>query len=314
MIKLIRAAALCAAAVLLSVPAAAQNLPLRAPAWATPLIASDIIPTTGGRAAITGDGIVIAARVTIAPPRGGIARVIRYDQRADGAIIALRRFTGHPSTGWWLWGPDAPLVITPTAAQRIELAALARAAIGVGGAVGAAGSSEVCSAGEQAFIEIAVEGRATSVARACVTNGDAAGRLAQRLSEIAGSRTEEDLAAAAVAEVMAADRAFAAKAVADGVPAAFNEYAASDALMVSSDNITTGREGVASRFQNWPEGARLEWAPETGRVSARGDMAWTWGNSVYIAPDGARSTGRYVSVWTRDYEGNWRFAFDAPIR
>jgi hypothetical protein len=43
-------------------------------------------------------------------------------------------------------------------------------------------------------------------------------------------------------------------------------------------------------------------------------MAWTWGNSVYVAPDGARTPGRYVSVWARDYEGNWRFAFDAPIR
>ena len=53
---------------------------------------------------------------------------------------------------------------------------------------------------------------------------------------------------------------------------------------------------------------------ETGRVSARGDMAWTWGNSAYTAPDGTRSTGRYISVWTRDYEGNWRYAFDAPIR
>jgi ketosteroid isomerase-like protein len=113
---------------------------------------------------------------------------------------------------------------------------------------------------------------------------------------------------------MAADRAFAAKAAADGVPAAFNEYAASDALMVSSDAINAGRAGVAQRFQNWPEGARLEWAPETARVSARGDMGWTWGNSVYIAPDGARSAGRYISVWTRDYEGNWRFAFDAQIR
>ena len=135
-----------------------------------------------------------------------------------------------------------------------------------------------------------------------------------RLSELAGSRTEEELAAAAVAELIAADRAFAAKAAADGVPAAFNEYAADDALIVTSDAITTGRAGIAARLPEWPQGARLEWAPETGRVSARGDMGWTWGNSTYTAPDGARTPGRYVSVWTREYEGNWRFAFDAPIR
>jgi hypothetical protein len=43
-------------------------------------------------------------------------------------------------------------------------------------------------------------------------------------------------------------------------------------------------------------------------------MGWTWGNSTYTAPGAAPRAGRYVSVWTRDYEGNWRFSFDAPIR
>ena len=85
-------------------------------------------------------------------------------------------------------------------------------------------------------------------------------------------------------------------------------------MIVTSREIISGRAGVTASYADWPEGARLEWAPETARVSARGDMAWTWGNSTYVAPDGARTTGRYVSVWTRDYEGNWRYAFDAPIR
>ncbi len=310
--SMFRAAAACGLALLLSAPAAAQNLSLRAPAWAQPLIAADITPTTGGRAALAAEGISVAVRVTIAPPRGGIARVIRYEARGDASLLALRRFTGHPSTGWWLWGGDAPHVTTPTAAQRADIAALARSAIGVAGSVGAVG--DTCANGEQAYVEIAVDGRSTSLARQCVASTDAVGRLTLRLSELAGSRTEEELAAAAVAELLAADRAFAAKAQADGVPAAFNEYAAEDALIVTSAEVLTGRAGIAASYQDWPQGARLEWAPETGRVSARGDMGWTWGNSTYIAPDGARRTGRYVSVWTRDYDGNWRYAFDAPIR
>lgn len=261
---------------------------------------------------ISGQGIDMAVRVTLAPGRGGIARVIRYDLRGEQGSIYLRRFTGHPSTGWWLWGGDAPRVIQVTAAQRTEIANLTRALMGAAGSVG--GSEEVCPAGEQAFIEASFEGRATSFSRPCVGNADPGGRLSQLLSQIAGSRTEEELASAAVAELMEADRVFAAKAAADGVPAAFNEYAAEDAIMVTSDSVANGRAGVATRFQTWPEGARLEWTPQTARVSARGDMGWTWGNSTYIAPDGARETGRYVSIWTRDYEGNWRFAFDAPIR
>ncbi|HEX8901729.1 nuclear transport factor 2 family protein [Vitreimonas sp.] len=310
--KLLRAAALCGAVLLASTAAFAQNLSLRAPAWAQSLVAADIIPTTGGRAALAADGVDMSVRVTLAPTRGGVARVIRYDLRGEDGKLYLRRFTGHPSTGWWLWGGDAPYVATLSAAQRTELGNLARAAAGVAGSIG--GDTEICSAGEQAYIELAVGGRSTSLARACVANADAGGRLALRLSELAGSRTEEELAAAAVNEVMEADRAFAAMAQSEGVPAAFAHYAASDALIVTSGEIISGRDGVVQAYANWPATARLEWAPETGRVSARGDMAWTWGNSVYTGADGTRTNGRYVSVWTRDYEGNWRYAFDAPIR
>lgn len=312
MTNLLRAAAACGLALLLSAPAAAQNLSMRAPAWAQPLLATDITPTTGGRAILAGEGIEVAVRVTIAPQRGGVARVIRYEARGDTTLLAVRRFTGHPSTGWWLWGGDTPRVTHPTAAQRTEIATLARAAVGVAGAAG--GGTETCAAGEQAFIEVAVAGQSTSLARACVANADAGGHLANRLSEIAGSRTEEELAGAAVAELMEADRAFAAKAAADGVPAAFNEYASESTILLTSTQTSTGRSGVAQRFQGWQEGARLEWAPQTARVSARGDMGWTWGTSTAIAPDGARTTGRYISVWTRDYDGNWRYAFNAAVR
>ncbi len=308
----LRAAILCGLALLLASPVFAQNLSLRAPQWAQVLTAADVTPTTGGRALIAAEGVDLAVRVTIAPPSGGVARVVRYDLRGEQGSLYVRRFTGHPSTGWWLWGGDAPRVTQVTAAQRTEIATLTRNVMGVAGGVG--GSEETCQTGEQAYIEVALAGRATSFSRPCVANTDAAGRLALRLSELAGSRTEEELAGAAVNELLAADRAFAAKAAADGVPAAFSEYAAEAAIIVTGDSISNGRAGIASRYQNWPQGARLEWAPETGRVSARGDMGWTWGNSTYVAPDGGRTPGRYISVWTRDYDGNWRYAFDAPIR
>lgn len=307
-----RAAAICGAALCFSTPALAQNLALRAPQWAQAMLSSDVTPTTGGRSLILAEGIPLAVRITVAPSRGGVARVIRYDLRGETGTIALRRFTGHPSTGWWLWGGDTPRVTEVTAAQRDEIDTLARAAAGIAGQLG--GAAEVCPAGERVFIELAVNGRAISLSRACVNSADIAGRLALRLSEIAGSRTEEELAAAAVAELLEVDRAFAAKASADGVPAAFSAYAAEDALVVSSETVSTGRAGIVARYQTWPAGARLEWVPETARVSARGDMGWTWGNSTYTAPDGTRTPGRYISVWTRDYRGEWRFAFDAAVR
>lgn len=304
-----------AAALVLAYSGAAlgQNLSLRAPDWAQALLSADIIPTTGGRAVLAAEGIPTSVRVTIAPRRGGVARVIRYDARADShAEIALRRFTGHPSTGWWLWGSDAPRVTPVAASAQQEIATLARTLQGLGGAV--SGDSDACATGEQAYLEIAVGGRSTSLARACVVQADPAGRLTLRLSELAGSRTEEELAAAAVAELLETDRALAAAARAEGPSAAFARYAASDAVLVSGDGVTTGSEGVARRFADWPQGARMERTPERARVAARGDMGWTYGATVQVAADGARTQGRYVSVWTRDYDGAWRYAFDAPVR
>jgi ketosteroid isomerase-like protein len=314
MIRLLRAVGVsCALALLLGASASAQNLSLRAPDWAQPLTATDIIPTTGGRAILQEDGIIASVRVTIAPLQGGVARVIRIDQRADGAHMFLRRFTGHPNIGWWLWGSDSPRVTAITAAQAAELVTLSRSAMGITGALGGGQVGESCSGGEQVFIEIALEGRSTSVVRNCARATDSAGRLALRVSEIAGSRDEEEFHQAALDELLDADRAFAAKARADGVPAAFAAYASDGAIMLSRQNVVTGHDAIVARFANWPAGQHIEWAPEGGRVSERGDMGWTWGNATTIAPDGTRTAGRYVSIWTRDLDGNWKYALDAGV-
>ena len=315
MIKTLRAASVwCALAVAsIAAPAVGQNLALRAPDWAQPLTATDITPTTGGRAILVADGVSVSVRVTIMPPQGGVARVIRFDQRDDGGHLYLRRFTGHPSTGWWLWGSDAPRVTDLSAAQSTEIVALARTAMGITGALGGAQVGDVCPSGEQVFVEVALEGRSTSLARNCAVATESAGRLALRLSAIAGSRTEEEFHQAALDELLGADRAFAAKARADGVPAAFAAYAADNAIMVSRQAVTSGHDAIVARFANWPAGQHIEWTPQAGRVSERGDMGWTWGNATYIAADGARTTGRYISIWTRDLDGNWKYALDAGV-
>lgn len=293
--------------------ASAQSVALSAPSWAAPLVASDTMPTTGGRADIAADGVALAARVTIAPLQGGVARVIRYESSEEASVLTLRRFTGDVGTGWWLWGADTPLVIHPAPAQKAELETLIRAALNQSASAqpgGPVATSERCT-GEEAFLEVSLEGRARSFTLGCVGNADAAGRLSRKLSEIAGSRNHEELAAAAAQEVLDADRAFAAMAASDGVPAAFAHYAAPDAIMIrgEGDNVV-GHDAIVARFANWPDGATLAWTPRFARVSTRGDMAWSWGDSVYTAPDGTSSAGRYVSVWTRDLGGEWRYAAD----
>jgi ketosteroid isomerase-like protein len=314
MIRTLRAIGACVAlALAVSAGASAQNLALRAPDWAQALTATDVTPTTGGRAILLADGIPVSVRVTIQPAQGGVARVIRFDQRSDGAKLYVRRFTGHPATGWWLWGSDGPRVSDVSAAHAAEIVTLARSAMGVTGALGGGQVGDVCGSGEQVFVEIALEGRSTSITRNCAVASDSASRLALRLSEMAGSRTEEEFHTAALNELLEADRAFAAKAHADGVPAAFAAYADDGAIMLSSHAITQGHDAIVSRFANWPAGQQIEWAPEAGRVSERGDMGWTWGNATTIAADGTRTTGRYISIWTRDLDGNWKYSIDAGV-
>ncbi len=314
MIKLLRSVGIGAALLLAAnMAASAQNLALRAPDWAQSLTATDVTPTTGGRAILLADGINVSVRVTIQPTQGGVARVIRFDQRDDGAKLYVRRFTGHPSTGWWLWGSDAPRVSEVSSAQASQILALTRQAMGVTGALGGTQVGDVCPGGEQIFVEVALEGRSTSMTRNCAAANDSAGRLALRLSELAGSRTEEEFHQAALNELLDADRAFAAKARADGVPAAFASYADEGAIMLSRQSITQGHDAIVSRFANWPAGQHIEWAPQAGRVAERGDMGWTWGNATYIAADGARTTGRYISIWTRDLDGNWKYSLDAGV-
>lgn len=308
-------AAVALACALPSASAQAQNLALQAPGWAAPLVGADTMPTTGGRAAIAADDIPVAVRVTIAPVDGGVARVIRYDG-GEAPKLVLRRFTGDPRTGWWPWGPDAPYVTTPAAAARTEVENLARATLAASATAqtgGPVATAQRCS-GEQAFVEVAAATRATSFTRACVTSADAVGRLALRLSALAGSRDNAELSTAAAEEVLAADRAFAALAASEGVPAAFARYAAHDAIMLrSSGDNTVGHDAVVARFESWPEDAALEWMPRAARVSSRGDMAWSWGDSIYVAADGTRTPGRYFTAWTRDEEGEWRFAIDGGV-
>ncbi|MGE0044206.1 MAG: nuclear transport factor 2 family protein, partial [Hyphomonadaceae bacterium] len=174
---------------------------------------------------------------------------------------------------------------------------------------GAGGDMGQCPASSSAYIEIAIGDRQTSASRTCLAN-DPGSQLVTAMSNLAGSRDEEELRAAAENELLEADRAFNAMAQADGVPAAFAHWAAEDAHQFSPGNDPArGRQAVTAFWANWPAGATLEWAPEHARVSSRGDMGWTWGRGVATV-NGQQTRSRYVTIWVRDYDGNWRWAAD----
>lgn len=299
------------AALAMGAAALAQGTLGRAPDWATRLAASDIVTSNGGRPTLAAEGVQFSVRVTIAPHQGGVARVIRVDARADDTTLFLRRFTGHPTTGWWMWGPDTPHPMDLTAAQRSEVERLARSVLSVG--TGGVDAPSSCPNGERAFIEIAVGTRATSIGRDCIGN-DPASQLATALSTLAGSRDEQELYEAAIAELMAVDRAFNAMVQEDGAAEAFAHFAGDGALQFANgQEPAAGREAIAAYWARASQGAEIAWEPEAAQVSARGDMGWTWGRGTATV-NGATTTTRYVTVWRRDYEGRWRFVADIANR
>lgn len=295
--------------------AVAQSLAGRPPAWATPLLAADLDSFNGGRASLIDPAYPTILRLAIAPTEGGVARVVRIElpapEREAESRLVLRRFTGHPRNGWFLWGPDQPISRVLTAGERAEVERLVRNATAPG--VVSADSQASCPEGEAAFMELAAQGRVVAANRACV-GPDAFGALARAVSRLAGSETEQALMEAATEELMAADRAFNTLAQEEGVPAAFAAFAHPDVVLFKPRTPPfVGAEGVAARFADWPAGGTLVWSPQEARVSARGDMGWTWGEGLYTPREGAPFRSLYVTVWQRDPAGRWRYVTDIGI-
>jgi ketosteroid isomerase-like protein len=305
----------CAALVLGAAAATAQTLSANIPPWARELLTADFDAINGGRSTLVGLDVEAVVRVTVVPREGGVARVIRYEVNDGTAEIALRRFTGHPQQGWWLWGPDTPAYLAVGEDDQAALAQLARSALGVAGRLSAPqDENALCPSGEAAYVEIA-QGAATpfTAVRSCLVD-DAVSALARRLSDMAGSQDEAALNASAIAELMAQDRAFAAAAEQDGVQAAFQAFAREDALFFYPGREPfEGPAGIDSRFSRWPTGARLLWEPRFARVSSRGDMGWTWGEGLFVMPDGETATSWYVAIWQRDLDGVWKWVVDIGI-
>lgn len=306
---------LACVALVFGAAASAQTLSANIPPWARELLTADFDAINGGRASLVGPDAELAVRVTLVPRDGGVARVIRYERTDQAAELALRRFTGHPRQGWWLWGPDTPAYLPVGEADQAELAQLVRSAMGVGGRLGAPQEENApCPSGEAAYVEIG-QGQATpfTAVRACLAE-DAVSALARRLSDLAGSQDESALNASAIAELMAQDRAFAAAADEDGVQAAFQTFARDDAVSFSpGQEPYEGPAGVDRRFSSWPPGGRLFWEPRFARVSARGDMGWTWGEALFVSSEGESLTSWYVTIWQRDLDGVFKWVVDIRI-
>lgn len=112
-------------------------------------------------------------------------------------------------------------------------------------------------------------------------------------------------AAATAAEIVAAERAFAADAPSMGITGSFNKWSTSDAIVIGAGEAQ--RVGVA-----YPDGPRpadeplLEWWPNFAGASRSGDFGFSTGGVKL----GGRRTGQYFTIWNRQADGSWKWVYD----
>ncbi len=114
--------------------------------------------------------------------------------------------------------------------------------------------------------------------------------------------------AAAVEELLAADRAFSAVASnaddpAIGLVAMFDE----EVTVPSPKGHVTGRDAALALFRENPsyKEGKVSWAPVRGGISADGTQGFTYGFLSVTGGDPARRERKYLAYWVHQPEG-WR--------
>ncbi|MDX2141711.1 MAG: nuclear transport factor 2 family protein [Rhodospirillaceae bacterium] len=106
------------------------------------------------------------------------------------------------------------------------------------------------------------------------------------------------------AEVVAAERAFAADAQQRGWIAAFKTYSAPDAVLLR-DTPISAKENLA-KLPDTPADTSLKWWPIWAGISQSGDLGFTTGPFT----SGDKNFGHYFTVWQRQPDGTWRWIYD----
>ena len=117
-------------------------------------------------------------------------------------------------------------------------------------------------------------------------------------------------ASAARESLIAAERAFAARAAATNNRTAFLEVLADDSVVFHPDAVN-GKTWWTARPE---KKAKLLWAPDFVVVAFSGDLGLSSGPWIFLDEKGVEvAAGRFTSIWKRDGDGPWKLALDHGI-
>jgi ketosteroid isomerase-like protein len=120
-----------------------------------------------------------------------------------------------------------------------------------------------------------------------------------------GSRTPD----AVVEELLSADRSFAQAGAKTDLIAALAAMFADDVQMIAPGQFARGRSAAVAALKSAPDnaGARAEWAPIRGGISADGQHGFTVGYMTVHRADATQAFAKYVAYWIKGPRG-WRVA------
>jgi len=118
----------------------------------------------------------------------------------------------------------------------------------------------------------------------------------------------------AKATLLNADRAFAKFSRDSGGPAgAFGRWIAADGMMLGARAVPVrGPEQARQAFASFPATGRFEWTPlDSLAVASRdGSLGFTVGEARIEAAPSSVTYSKYLTVWRREPDGQYKFIFD----
>ena len=98
--------------------------------------------------------------------------------------------------------------------------------------------------------------------------------------------------------------------------AGFAAWFAEDGVALSNGVApSVGRVAIANSA-NWdPKAYQLTWTPTDAMMGPSGDMGYTWGHfeghSKDVNGNPVTTTGRYITIWRKQADGQWKVVLDA---
>jgi uncharacterized protein (TIGR02246 family) len=107
-----------------------------------------------------------------------------------------------------------------------------------------------------------------------------------------------------------------AKATAEGGGKAFATWFAEDGVTLGNGQAPVhGRDAIAKQATWLAKDYQLLWTPTDAVMSPSGDMGYTWGHYESHSRDADGNSkvtsGRYLTIWRKQPDGNWKVALDA---